>query len=54
MGIDIKLRLYDFPSKTGSGLQSIICKDTNINGKYLLQQVSKLLKVSSERLGKSK
>ena len=50
MGIDIKLRLYDFPSKIGSGLQSIICKDSDIDGNYLLKQVSELLKVSSERL----
>ena len=50
MVIDVKLRLYDFPSKVGSGLQSIACKGVDIAGKILLDQISQLLNVSSERL----
>ena len=52
MGIDIRLKLYDFPSKAISGLQSLMCKDSDIDGDYLLKQVAKLSNVTPDRLSK--
>ena len=52
MAVSIKLRLYDFPSKAVTGLQSIVCKDMDIDGKFLFEQIADLLKVSSSQLCK--
>jgi len=50
MAVDIKLRFYHFPSKVANGLQSIACKEGDIDGKNVSENIAKLLNISSNQL----
>ena len=50
MAVDIKLRLYHFPSKIANGLHSIEFKEEDIDGKTLSEKISNSLNISSNQL----